>query len=163
MRTKVVIVTAALLSLSCGTPTAPDQSVVTQSTSQSSEPAGKPARARGVRNRPAAAPLVGSWGGEHIGLDLQVGVSRVELDCAHGTIDEAIIPAADGTFEVRGTFTLERGGPITDTDVENIRPARYRGKISGGTMDLTIIVDGTALSEAFVLVRDQFPRIVKCL
>lgn len=160
MRTKVVIVSAALLSLSCSdgthrTPTAPDQTIVAQGTSR--------ARPRAVRTRPAPAPLIGSWGGEHIGLELQVGVGRVELDCAHGTIDEAIIPAADGTFAVRGTFMLERGGPITNTDVENIRPARYRGKISGEKMELTIIVDSADLSEAFTLVRDQFPRIVKCL
>ena len=114
-----------------------------------------------MRTPSSQPPLLGAWGGEHIALELRSGGSSVELDCAHGTIDEPIVVAADGSFTARGTLTRERGGPVTETDVENTRPARYRGKVSGGKMTLTL--DGGDFTETFTLAKDRPAQIVKCL
>ena len=40
--------------------------------------------------------LKGTFGGPHIGLDLEGGLGAVQFDCASGTIDQPII--SDGPF-----------------------------------------------------------------
>lgn len=114
-------------------------------------------------NRGVPFEIASAWGGEHIGLELETDRGKVELDCAHGTIDEPFTLAADGSFSVRGTFTPEHGGPISDAEVANTRPARYEGVVRGDEMTLTILVDGRPLPFRYTLRRDEFPRIVKCL
>ncbi|MGZ5492379.1 MAG: hypothetical protein ACXW3E_02260 [Thermoanaerobaculia bacterium] len=168
MRSPVLIVTTVVLCLSCSdaavrSPTAPSETIATEGTVPDARQSGHPIRRRAARARSSPSALLGSWGGEHIQLDLQIGGGRVELDCAHGTIDESIVVGGEGTFAVRGTLTLERGGPVTDTDVENTRPARYRGKVSEERIALTITVDGGDVAESFTLVRNRLPRITKCL
>ena len=49
----------------------------------------------------------GTWGGNHIRLDVGKSSAEVEFDCAHGAISEAIVPDGAGRFDVRGTFTRE--------------------------------------------------------
>jgi len=155
----MILMVTAVLCLSCSdsnlrNPAAPAD--------RSTQAIASSARRRAVTHPPIRAALSGAWGGQHIGLELQDGAGRLELDCAHGSITQAIVPAADGTFSVLGTFTLESGGPVPG-EGENPHPARYSGEVSGDRMDLTIAVDGTELPDKFVLVKNQSPRIVKCL
>ena len=155
----MILTISAVLCLSCSdsnvrNPAAPAD--------RSSQAIGTTTRRRAVTHPPSRAALSGEWGGEHIALELQDGAGRLELDCAHGSITQAIVPAADGTFSVLGTFTRESGGPVP-REGEDVHPARYSGKVSGDRMDLTIAVDGTELADKFVLVKNQSPRIVKCL
>jgi hypothetical protein len=156
-----IVAFTAILWLSCSDapmdlPSAP------QEAEAAADAAGKSGTGRRRSVRAAPPSQAGTWGGEHIGLRVENGRAIVELDCAHGTIEEPIAPAGDGAFAARGTFTFERGGPITSTDVEDPRPARYLGRITGNTMLLTIEVDGQKL-ESFTLHRNQSPHLLKCL
>jgi hypothetical protein len=109
-------------------------------------------------------PLTGSWGGQHIGLELTAQGGRIEYDCAHGTIDGPVVPDREGRFEALGTHTAEHGGPVREGEEEPGEPARYVGKVAGETMTLTVILSGSG-DEAgtFTLTRGASPRLVKCL
>jgi hypothetical protein len=108
--------------------------------------------------------LAGSWGGRHIGLELTAEGGRVEYDCAHGTIDGPVVPDREGRFEAAGTHVAEHGGPVREGEEERGRPARYRGKVAGKTLKLTVtLVDSGEEIGAFTLTRGATPRLMKCL
>jgi hypothetical protein len=108
--------------------------------------------------------LTGSWGGPHISLEITATGARVEYDCAHGTIDGPIIPDRSGQFEAMGTHTAEHGGPVREDEEEAGRPARYRGKVSGKTLTLTVtLADSGEEVGTFTLTRGATPRLTKCL
>lgn len=166
----VIAAAAATFALSCtddsvGPTNAGDDAA--KSAGASEEQQGRtlaPRRSRPPNSRSVPSDALSrAWGGEHIGLELDANRGKVELDCAHGTIDEAIIPGADGSFSVRGTFTAEHGGPISDAEVADTRPARYEGLVRGDEMTLKIIVGGQPLPFGYTLRRNEFPQIVKCL
>jgi hypothetical protein len=105
----------------------------------------------------------GTWGGEHIGLEVTDGGGRVEYDCAHGTLDQRIVPDTGGGFEVRGTHVRERGGPVRKGVPEDSHPAVYRGQIEGDTMTLTVTESDTGEPVGtFTLTLGRQPHIVKC-
>jgi hypothetical protein len=110
------------------------------------------------------AALTGSWGGRHIGVELTVEGGRIEYDCAHGTIDETVVPDREGRFEARGTHTAERGGPVREGEKEERRPARYRGTVKGKTLTLAVTLadSGEGLGK-FTLTSGAAPRLTKCL
>src|ERR1700682_4131246 len=60
----------------------------------------------------ASSVATGSWGGEHIVLDVSAKSAEVEFDCAHGQITQSMTIDKDGDFDVAGTFTPEHGGPV---------------------------------------------------
>lgn len=97
--------------------------------------------ALGAESGTHAAPA-GIWGGTHAALTLTESGGRIELDCAHGTVDETLAVDANGHFDAGGTFSREHGGPIRREEREERRPARYSGTIRGETMTLTITVPG---------------------
>lgn len=117
----------------------------------------------------AAAPakekvLTGSWGGPHIGLEATGEGARIEYDCAQGTIDGPIAPGRDGRFEATGTHTAEHGGPVREDESGEGQPARYRGRLKGKTLTLTVTLAGSGEEVGtFTLTRGATPRIVKCL
>ncbi|HEX9670781.1 MAG TPA: hypothetical protein VGC93_15015 [Thermoanaerobaculia bacterium] len=105
----------------------------------------------------------GTWGGDHVLLEVTAGGAALELDCAHGTVEGPIRLDGEGRFDVGGTFVQERGGPVREGQ-ENARPARYAGRVEGQTMTLTIAVgDGGDTLGPFELVRGRGPRLTKCL
>ena len=53
----------------------------------------------------------GTWGGEHIVMEVAGAGATVEFDCAHGTIDGTLTLDSGGRFDVAGSFTPDRGGP----------------------------------------------------
>ena len=61
-----------------------------------------------------AAPRVadGRWGGVGLSLDVTSTGARIELDCAHGTIDAPLSLDADGAFDAPGRLVRERPGPV---------------------------------------------------
>ena len=64
------------------------------------------ARARALRpSRAGADDLVGLWGGQGIGIDIEGGVGAVQYDCAAGTIDQALPPQRPASA------SRERTGP----------------------------------------------------
>jgi len=113
---------------------------------------------------PAKKTLTGSWGGPHIGLEITGETARIEYDCAQGTIDEPIVLDRAGRFEATGTHTAEHGGPVRQGEEPEARPARYKGKLNGKTLTLTVILtDSGENAGTFTLTLGAAPRLVKCL
>lgn len=115
----------------------------------------------GDRGRPAA----GVWGGSHIRLDVaEDGTAAVELDCAHGTVSEPILPGDDGTFRAAGSYVQERPGPVREGQEDTGRPAHYAGRVEDGRMTLTITLTGSGDELGpFELIHGKTPRLTKCL
>lgn len=111
------------------------------------------------------APVVGEWGGEHLGLVADADGAALEFDCATGEMSEAIVPDSDGHFSVAGFHTPGHGGPIREDEIPVKLPARFYGTIRGDRMTLDINV-GAGFDLAlgpFTLLRGGPPRVVKCL
>ena len=108
--------------------------------------------------------LRGRWGGLHISLELTAEGGTIEYDCAYGMIDGPVVPDREGRFEAAGTHTAERGGPVREGEEKQRRPARYRGKVSGKTLTLTVtLTDSNEEIGTFTLTRGAVPRLMKCL
>ena len=106
-------------------------------------------------------PLTGDWGGAHVGLTLGAGGGRIEYDCAHGTLDVAVVPGPDGAFSVPGTHVSEGGPARIDAPPESMR-TRYDGAVMGDRMTLQVQAGATALGP-FVLQRGAAAQLFKCL
>jgi hypothetical protein len=105
----------------------------------------------------------GTWGGEHIGLEVTEQGGQVEYDCAHGTIDEKVVADDRGRFDLRGTHVREHGGPVRKDETADTHPARFAGEIKGDTMTLTVTeTDTKVVVGTFTLVYGQKPHVVKC-
>ncbi len=89
--------------------------------------------------------------------------ATLEFDCAHGEIQQPIKPDANGEFTAQGTYTPERGGPIRKDDAADDLPATYKGRISGDTMDLQLLLaDQSQQPQPLTLRRGANPKLVKC-
>ena len=103
----------------------------------------------------------GSWGGQHISLDVGSKSATIEYDCASGVINGPLVVDADGHFNLRGTHRPERGGPVRADDNSAGHPATYTGTIKGNTMTLTLKV-GDSDEETFTLEKGKPGELVKC-
>jgi hypothetical protein len=116
---------------------------------------------------PANKTLTGNWGGPHIGLEILGETARIEYDCAQGTIDGPIVLDRAGRFEAAGTHTLdiaEHGGPVHQGEEPKPRPARYKGRLKGKILTLTVtLTDSGENAGTFTLTLGATPRLVKCL
>ena len=111
-----------------------------------------------------AGPVTGSWGGKHVGLELDRSGGRLEYDCAAGTIDEPLIPARDGSFAVSGTHTPGTGGPDRVGYVPPSFPARYSGTVGRARMMLRVVIPSRDLTIGpYDLRRDAEPGLFRCL
>ena len=104
----------------------------------------------------------GVWGGLHINLEVGADSAKVEYDCAHGAIAGPLVVDNNGNFELRGSFTPERGGPVRADETPESRQATYSGTIKGNTMTLTLKVSGVDESETFTLERGKAGELFKC-
>ena len=108
--------------------------------------------------------LTGKWGGDHIGIMISDSSATLEYDCAHGTMDEPIIPDNEGNFEVIGVHVFEHGGPVRSDEVADEHPALYKGHIAGNKMTLVLVLtDRKTELDTFTLTRGVEPLIHKCL
>ena len=106
---------------------------------------------------------IGTWGGEHISLEVTAHGGQVEYDCAHGTIDQKIVPDARGRFDLRGTHVREHGGPVRKDETADSHPARFNGQIKDNTMTLTVTESDTKETVGtFTLIYGQQPHLMKC-
>ena len=113
---------------------------------------------------PKEKVLTGSWGGPHVSLEISGETARIEYDCAHGTIDGPIVLDREGRFEAAGTHAPERGGPVREGEEDPSQPARYRGRVTGKTLTLTVTLAGSGEEVGtFTLTWDAAARLVKCL
>ena len=132
-----VAVLAAMVSVaSCGAPMAADQPIV--------------------------AP--GSWGGDHIRVDVTPAGAMIEYDCAHGTMDEPLSLDRSGRLSAAGTHTFEHGGPIRVDEPPNRHPARYDGRLVADRLQLTVTVTDTRqVIGDFTATFGAASRLLKCL
>jgi len=112
--------------------------------------------AKGGRTLPS-----GTWGGEHVSLEVSNRGAMLEFDCAHGEITRPIKPDAHGRFNVPGTFTMEHGGPVRRDEKPSSAPARYSGQITGDTITLTV-TRGKEKLGTYTLKRGEAPKLMKC-
>jgi len=104
----------------------------------------------------------GTWGGEHMILEVSGKGADAEFDCAHGKITEPLTLDKQGHFDVAGTFAPEHGGPIRRDEPDTSAPARYTGHVEGETMSLTITVGKDETVGPFTLTRGSQPMLRKC-
>jgi hypothetical protein len=105
----------------------------------------------------------GVWGGQHIRMQVTDGGAQIEYDCAHSTIDQAIVLDRQGRFDVKGKFTREHGGPVRDNEAPNSSPVRYAGQVEDQTLTLTITHDETGESlGSYTLTQGSVGRVMKC-
>ena len=108
--------------------------------------------------------LIGVWGGDHIGMVISDSSATIDYDCAHGTIDEAIIIDENGEFEVVGVHVFEHGGPIRIDETPDEHPALYQGSIEGEVMTLKVTITDTDQEfGTFTLNLGANPNVYKCL
>ena len=107
--------------------------------------------------------LKGSWGGDHISLEISDSGGALEYDCAHGAIKEKISPDANGRFSVKGTHTKESHGPVRAGSEPRDLAATYDGTVTGDSMELTVKIDETGeCVGTFTLTRGAAGKIYKC-
>lgn len=106
----------------------------------------------------------GTWGGEHVALDVTADGGRIEYDCAHGNLAEPLVLDHNGRFEVTGTHTPEHGGPVREDEKSESRPARYAGRVAAGRMTLTVTLTDTGeILATLALTQGVAGRLMKCL
>ncbi len=106
--------------------------------------------------------LSGTWGGNHVTLEISEQEATLEFDCATGTIREPIVLDANGHFDVAGSYNREGPGPVRQ-GVQTDSSARYSGTVTGETMTLAVRLEGS--SEPLLklsLTRGKQGKIVKC-
>ena len=102
----------------------------------------------------------GMWGGTHVGLSVEDTRVFFLFDCAGGEVDSKISFAADGKFDVTGTFT--GGGNAIGAD-HSSHPARYFGRLVGTHITFTrVLLDGSLPDASFAADFGAAPSIVAC-
>ncbi len=105
----------------------------------------------------------GTWGGEHIALEVADNGATIDYDCAHGSITERIVPDANGKFVVKGLHVKERFGPLRQGDDMTGQPATYTGIRDGETLTMTVTLTGTSETVGtYTLTRGKPGRVRKC-
>lgn len=104
----------------------------------------------------------GEWGGDHISMNVGERSAKIEYDCAEGEIQGPLVVDGQGKFELHGTFTMERGGPIRQGESSRPQPASYSGEIKGNTMTLILKISDSEDAETFTLEKGKAGKLVKC-
>ncbi len=105
----------------------------------------------------------GVWGGANVLMEITDAGAAITYECAHGTIDQRLELDGKGHFDVRGTHTRERGGPVRSGETPDRHPARYTGRVDGKIM--TLVVTLTDTKEAigtFSLTFGERPELHRC-
>ncbi len=107
---------------------------------------------------------IGNWGGQHVRLEVTRSGAQLDFDCARATISKALVLDRDGNFDVEGFYARERPGPLREGDDQSGQPARFKGRVSGQSMTLTVMLEGS--QEPIGTYKLEFgkrARIVKCM
>ena len=103
----------------------------------------------------------GTWGGQHVKINVDSVSATIEYDCAHGTINGPLKLDNKGNFSLKGTHATE-GGP-TRLNPEKGRDAIFTGWTDGKTMKLTVrFKDSKEDIGTFDLERGNPGRLRKC-
>ena len=82
---------------------------------------------------------LGTWGGDNAGMIVSDTAMHLHAGCTYGDVSGRIALAADGSFDVAGSYML-RAYPIT---VGPSVPARFRGRVDGAVAVVTVTVNDT--------------------
>lgn len=105
----------------------------------------------------------GTWGGDHVRMEVSDAGATIEFDCAHGAIEQAIVLDPDAKFDLKATYTVEHGGPMRDDQPLPVRPARYAGRVAADTLTLTVtLTDTDEDAGTYTLTRGSGGRVMKC-
>jgi hypothetical protein len=108
--------------------------------------------------------MAGVWGGTQVVMHVDETGAEVEFDCARGRINGALPRDADGRFDFSGTYLQQQPGPEREGGPAAGRPARYRGRVNGRTMTLTVVVADTGEKFGpFTLALGRASMLRKCL
>lgn len=111
-------------------------------------------------NSPGSELRSGMWGGPRVGLSVEETRVNFLFDCAGGAVEHRIEAAADGHFDVTGTFS--GGGNASGSD-NSPHPARYFGRIDGTHITFTrVLLDGSMPDASFAANFGAAPEIVAC-
>jgi hypothetical protein len=109
------------------------------------------------------ALMEGEWGGAHAQMEVTPGGTRVELECARGLITGPLEVDKSGRVDLSGSLVREGVGPGEETDAGTGEPARFRGRLSGKTLTLTVTLVGPAQDlGTFKLTHGRPARLSKC-
>lgn len=103
----------------------------------------------------------GTWGGDHVILELTASGGELEFDCARGHLDDPVRVDANGQFDVKGTFIPEHPGPVRRDERRIHSEARYTGQVTGDKMTLKVRRGDSDLG-SFTLARGARPLLKKC-
>ena len=116
----------------------------------------------GVKREAERLPS-GVWGGQHVQMTVKDTGAAVVFDCAHGTVDGALLLDEGQRFDAGGVFVREHGGPVRIHETENREPARYQGTKDGSTLTLRVVLhDGEKTLGPYTLSFGQNGHVVKC-
>lgn len=105
----------------------------------------------------------GVWGGAHARMEVVEDGVNFEFDCGTGRINQPVALDGEGRFDLKGTFIVEHAGPIRRDEKENVRPARYSGRVHGETLTLNLTLDGAEeKANTYTLTRGSEGRLMKC-
>ena len=82
---------------------------------------------------------LGTWGGDNAGMIVSDTAMHLHVGCTYGDVSGRIALAADGSFDVAGSYML-RAYPIT---VGPSVPARFQGRVDGAVAVVTVTVNDT--------------------
>lgn len=104
----------------------------------------------------------GLYGGEHASLRVFAKGAEIDLECAHGFVTKTMRVNHDGTFDIVGTLSTERG-PMRGPD----RPVRVTGTLTGSTLVFTVrdepFEPGSAEYGPFTVTLGEKSSYAKCM
>lgn len=118
----------------------------------------------GCATTAADRPIIGQWGGQHVGLEISETGGTLDYDCARGAIDGPLVSDPSGRFVASGTHVPGTGGPVQVGVTPRSYPATYSGSVSGDTMNLLVEVPAiSARIGPYALRRGAEPVLLRCL
>jgi hypothetical protein len=103
--------------------------------------------------------LAGTWGGDNAGLIADDTSAHVHIGCTYGDIHQALVLDSSGGFDLPG----EQNITAYPVDRGILHPARFKGRVTGIEMTLTIALTDTAVTLGPVLlVYGKEPRMGPC-
>ena len=105
----------------------------------------------------------GTWGGPQIGMTVTSEGAEINYPCARGSIKGPLTLDASGNFNLTGTHTQERPGPVREDETGNNHPARYTGKVEGDQITIKVtLTDTKEVVGTFTLTFGRGSRVPKC-
>jgi hypothetical protein len=113
-----------------------------------------------------AAPLkmlTGQWGGDRAIMMLTDKGGQISYDCGQGSIDGGIRLDAKGSFQAKGRHEEYMSGPQHADMAPMLKPATYRGSVTGKMLTLRVRIAGEPAERIYRLEQDRRTKIIRCM